>query len=87
MAVFVPGHPVVDRRPAKDEIPKGNASVHVVSAHHMDRPRYAGEVAVASFSPQEPPKNEPGKVLRQLPHLQEDGGQEGQGTPHITRTR
>ena len=87
MAVLVPGHFLVNGRPAVDEVPQGDAAVHVGCAHHMDLIRNAGKVAIAAFSLQEPAENETGQVLRQLPHLQEDGGQDGQDAPHNTRTR
>ena len=82
--IFVPGHPVVYRRPAIDEVSQGNAPVHVGCAHDTDVIRDARKVAVTPFPLQEPAEDKSDEVLRQLPNLQEDGGQ---GVPHITRTR
>ena len=49
--------------------------------------REAGEIAMPPFFLQKPAENEADEVLRELPHLQEDGGQDREGAPHITRTR
>ena len=87
VAVLVPDHPVVHRSPAIDEIPQGDAAVHVGGGHQTDVLREAGEISVPPFSLQEPAENEADEVLRELPHLQEDGGQDREGAPHITRTR